>query len=734
MMSRLSNFINFNRLSKLILLIFFAFALSFFYFFSFLGIENYSIYKSIFTGIYLIVLFSVLIYYLFYHFAFPSLKRNGYSSRIQRGLLAGMILAGFFLFHTIPLQMPHFPVKQTLEIAATGLKNPQSQGSEIRIVGLYNANGTAIDFSQFHKAGDWAIVDGQLMSSSKTNSTLEFIQTENYDLKLVLIAHPWSGIVKVTWDGESQTIDLYENPGTPRQILLKYRSSDSLYLSWAFQISACVSIGFLLFLFICTLLKIDGKLSSNSRLNKKRWLVYALPLFLGYFFYLLIYWPGLMSPDSLDQWNQLSTGVFSDWHPAFHTFFEWVLTRLWDSPASIAVFQILVMGSLIGWGLAEFEKVGTPKWANWLTVGLFLVLPDFPVMTVTLWKDVPYSLAILFLSILALKIIFSNGKWLEGKFAWIVVGIAAALVALFRHNGPPVAFGFIILAIAFYPSFWKRWAGALVLGIGIWLLVNGPIYSIVGVTKVHEDIIPAISIFGIEAHVNQDASVLDKMEFNYLKSILPASEWNNYSCSWAIAIAFNPQLSKASYDLYKARLLSTFLQLTREHPKTTINHLLCATSYIWRVTATTDGYYGSMDGENEGSTSWIKNYVRDHGYNPVYFINTYHTAIFPQFNDFINNKYRPFIGTITQDILARPAIYLYLMLFAIFINAFRIKSLSVLLVGIPSMIQTVVMLAVAMTPELRYQYAIVLVGTLIFLPLLTMNPRQYTDIQPRDII
>jgi uncharacterized membrane protein len=67
------------------------------------------------------------------------------------------------------------------------------------------------------------------------------------------------------------------------------------------------------------------------------------------------------------------------------------------------------------------------------------------------------------------------------------------------------------------------------------------------------------------------------------------------------------------------------------------------------------------------------------------------------------------------------------MLFSIGLYSFRASSASMLLVAVPSLIQSAVMFAVAMTPELRYQYAVMLVGALVFLPLLTIIPKQDID-------
>jgi hypothetical protein len=706
------------------------------FYLSYLGGMGFNTAKTVFAFLYLSILFSSLDYFLLFRLILSRLSK--YSQKAKVLWLAGSLLAGIWLAIAIPLPFPAMsPIPHKLEVIAIGQKDPRSQGSEVWLLGLYLPDGRKVDVTEFNLDRSWIIRDGVPVSYQNQPASLSWQSTAQGMMRLVLGTHPWSGIAQLIIDGKSQEINLYSDPGTTKEIAFQLSSP----LPWYFFVIMYFGFGVIFMLLASCFLILFNKITNRKRVvvqktsnnlsiipPRWKWLLYALPLFLVYFFYLLIYWPGLMSPDSLDQWNQISTGIFNDWHPVFHTFFEWTLTRLWGSPASIALFQIFAMAALVSWGLTEFEKRGAPSWASWVTVGIFMVLPDFPVMTITLWKDVAYSLSILLLSILALKIVFSKGKWLESKFSWIILGGAAALVALFRHNGPPVAFGFLVIAIVFFPSFWKKWLGVIVFGAGIWLLVTGPFYSILGVTKIQEGnaIIPAISLFGIEAQVNQDISILNKTEFSYLNEILPASEWGKYTCDLATAIAFNPQFSTVSYNQFKDRLFNTFLQLTREHPQTTLNHILCATSYIWRVTQTNDHYSGSM-AYNDGSAAWTTNFVKDNGFNPNYFIGTYHSTAFPQIRDFVNNTYRPFITNLTHNILSRPAIYLYLMLFSICLYAFRTSSASMLLVAMPSLIQSGVMFAVAMTPELRYQYAIMLVGTLVFLPLLTIIPLHEID-------
>jgi hypothetical protein len=326
--------------------------------------------KSVISLLYLSMLFSGLVYLLLFIFILPRLSK--YSPRAKLPWLIGSLLAGIWLAIAIPLPIPAiFPMTHNLEVIATGQKDPRSQGSEVWLTGLYLPDGSKVDVNNFTLGEGWIVRDGVPVSYQYQPAVLSWQGAVDGNLRLTLVAHPWSGFVQIVLDGRSQELNLYNDPGTSKEISFQLSTPPH----WYYYLLIYFGFGVIFMMLLsCFMIVFYKKIDRKRQLSKKssiklgiipsrwKWLLFALPLFLVCFFYLLIYWPGLMSPDSLDQWNQLSTGIFNDWHPAFHTFFEWALTRLWGSPASIALFQIFAMGSLVGWGLAEFEKMGTPSW------------------------------------------------------------------------------------------------------------------------------------------------------------------------------------------------------------------------------------------------------------------------------------------------------------------------------------------------------------------------------------
>src|SRR5512137_1446535 len=162
------------------------------------------------------------------------------------------------------------------------------------------------------------------------------------------------------------------------------------------------------------------KLEKRSPLP--RWLmifVYAFPMQVVWLIYLLALWPGLMSPDSIGQWNDALVGPISDIHPAFHTLLIRLIAMIRPTPALIALVQIAALSLLAGCVLVEFERLGVQRWVLGLCAGIFALSPVNSLMVNAIWKDIAYSIAFLGLMFLLLKIIVSEGAWLRS--AWHIL-------------------------------------------------------------------------------------------------------------------------------------------------------------------------------------------------------------------------------------------------------------------------------------------------------------------------
>ena len=131
--------------------------------------------------------------------------------------------------------------------------------------------------------------------------------------------------------------------------------SQSAFLTGGVQTAAAVlwfllfSAGlFLLFLWACPRLRPAAVQQKDS---------FDLPVFLGSAalalfvlgFAFLGCYPGGVSYDAANQWEQAQSGQFNNWHPVFHTLLIWLVTRVYNHYGFAVLAQIRVL--LAGAGL-----------------------------------------------------------------------------------------------------------------------------------------------------------------------------------------------------------------------------------------------------------------------------------------------------------------------------------------------------------------------------------------------
>jgi len=166
-------------------------------------------------------------------------------------------------------------------------------------------------------------------------------------------------------------------------------------------------------------------------------------LFLGavtsYSIWLLAFWPGLMSVDSLNIWRAAwLPDVMINNHPALNVFWYMFLLHLWNNIAVVPISQIFFLSGLVAATFFFCYRQGVRL--KWLLPSYCLLLLSLPIglYNVTLWKDVPFALLLVFWSLLPAWLYFKKTKGEKiqltcGQIAFLVFSFLALF--LIRHNG-----------------------------------------------------------------------------------------------------------------------------------------------------------------------------------------------------------------------------------------------------------------------------------------------------------
>ena len=473
----------------------------------------------------------------------------------------------------------------------------------------------------------------------------------------------------------------------------------SFIVKLVYRASTGIAVGFALFFFITWFASSflhRRQTAFNSSLITAS-IKYVLPIAFVWGIYLLAFFPGMMSADSMVQWGQVLTGKFVDHHPAFHTFLIWLLTRIYLSPAVIAIAQIIALAFVAGLWFAFFERLGIHRWIIWVLTIIFAVIPVNGTMVNTLWKDIPYSIAVLGLTLIIARVVVTKGAWIDSLSARIILGVTTALVLLLRHDGLTVGVGILLLLIIVYPYKWKSWLVSCLVCAFLYFGIRGPVYNWVGVEKSSTLSEVSLSLYSRAAYAipgSQTALMISSIELSS----------PNWSCNiWATLRpdSFNTDLNRSiSPEQITVNLLHRIPNILAYYGR-------CSRSLEWIVWDP----YGEVRNASHVEVLVDPN---PYGIKP--------DSKIPAMRAWISNwVFKTSHDTNLNWFIWRPAFFLYLNLFVSAVLIIRNHNLRFGLLSIPILIQSITFTLILAEPNFRYHYAVYLVS-LVSIPLLFSPP------------
>ncbi|MYL51841.1 hypothetical protein GLW08_00665 [Pontibacillus yanchengensis] len=441
----------------------------------------------------------------------------------------------------------------------------------------------------------------------------------------------------------------------------------------------------LLFIGIAQLIQLD--ISGSS--SKFSFLVYFVIPFLAWLVYFIAFFPATMTPDSLSQWGQAHSYDWSNWHPLVHTWLLTVLVQIWDSPGVLALFQVFMMALVWAYGMKSIEKQGVSfVWLSLFTV-LVAAWPVLGIYSVSLWKDVLYSIVLFLFCVLTFNIVFSRGTWLTQKSNLLLLFITSLGVAFFRHNGFPVFLVMGILLLIVFRKHWKPLCANFIAVLAIYIVVTGPIFSALDVrpTEAKEALgIPTQQMANIV--INGD---LTEDQEAYVSNVMPLPMWEKFYHPYKV----DPIKFSGEYDdTFIANDLGAFLKvwsgMVIQNPGLAMEAFLKETSIVWQM----------HEPKKPGYTSNFLTYIyKDNEYgleNKIFF-----PSITSNVKEYLEDSEKNFLTTIW-----RPASYLFAIVFLTFTAWMKFyKRASMWLISLPVLLNIGSVAATLPAQDFRYLFS-----------------------------
>lgn len=619
-----------------------------------------------------------------------AIKKHGFPQKHLNKVLIPSFLLSIFFATFIPGSLSYL---QTRNISIESIPGT----GEILFEGINNGDKD-IPHSQFVLTGDWDYENAQF--STNTAAGITWTGRTSNQIALTFQKGPGMGTARISWDGsveersfqadESSQIILYKT--LPVNIFIKiiYFSTGTFF----FTVFICI--------LLCYVISLPAPILKKN--SKGFWLKYAIPMIFTFSLMLMIYYPGIMSGDSLVQWTQAHNFQLTDQHPAFHTLLIWLITNVWDSPAAIVISQILFFSLVVSWGIGNLQKKGMPPVIGWLISILFAVSPVNWLTVITIWKDIPYSVSLLWLTIILFEVYSTNGKWLEKIRNSVLLSICVLLISLFRHNGLPVAILISVLLVLMFRK-QRKWSIAILLLFCIFRwMVTGPLYQKLEVEPMTANYQYATTLYHIAAHLEQK-SILTDQQSNEINELIPLDDWEYSPCS-IDPIMWNPHLDQAKISNNPLKYLQLAFQLFLQDPIPDLKAVADIGSLVYSVNPQCKPYISPLVYKPTANppASWI-----DFTVDGIKGEQSKKPEFVAPLTKFFDRTFSLNSLTSLHFLFWCPAIYLIILLL-IFLLLLRIeKKWTLILILGPAFIQSLIMLLFNVAQDVRFQYGVYLI-------------------------
>ena len=243
--------------------------------------------------------------------------------------------------------------------------------------------------------------------------------------------------------GKGKVIDLLKGQ---RPVLGKIRFPDVLQdmLSFFHPIQCCWQVLFALLStwIVHALIHLVHKTGGlrNLLFAEKRYIFWAMfgSGLAVYGVWLLAFWPGVMSIDSLKVWRAaMLPDIYVNDHPFLNVILYKYLYQIWNNPAVVPLVQIILSALLVSWFSFWLYRQGVPGMISAFCFLFVLCSVPVAVYNLMLWKDIPFALLAVFWACLLTKM-YQERR--QGRLQWTWQRIFALLLlgpalGFIRHNG-----------------------------------------------------------------------------------------------------------------------------------------------------------------------------------------------------------------------------------------------------------------------------------------------------------
>ena len=333
---------------------------------------------------------------------------------------------------------------------------------------------------------------------------------------------------------------------------------------------------------------VDYKLPTREKNIPRLFLISFLVIFICYIPYFIIFFPGLLTADSLTGLNMiLKIYPVTDSHTLLHLLFMYIpfkvgtllFSNINMSVGLISLTQMIVMALTFAYTIKFLKSRKVPNIVLIIMVLFYGLLPVNGFYSITLWKDIIFSCSIVLFTIECFKLIErKNNITFKNSYMFIIVSL---LVVFTRNNAIYMYVVLSMVSIIVFKKNLKVIVPMLLIVFATYVVVKGPVFNALKIEKSSSTEYIAIPLQQIGRMAYKDVK-FTKKEKELIDKLIPLEELKkSYNPEITDSIKFIKKYNTKEFEKNKKEYFELWMNLCLKHPATAIEAYLTTTLGYW---------------------------------------------------------------------------------------------------------------------------------------------------------
>ncbi|MEV1247983.1 hypothetical protein [Nonomuraea sp. NPDC049750] len=441
------------------------------------------------------------------------------------------------------------------------------------------------------------------------------------------------------------------------------------------------------------------------------------------------FYPGLFSRDSVLYLSHTLVGPWVGDHSVLYDSLLWLSFRTTGDLGAVTFLQTTAMAAALTYLTEALKNLGAPRRSTTVVAVLLPLVPTAGAFTVTLWKDVPFTICAV--AIAAACAAMAADRTVTYR-RLLGLGLLMTTLGLFRANGFLIVGVAIVVLLVVVSAMRVRLALVGTVAAAIPLLLNNLLFPQLGIAAPSKTYVYHTAFGDIAVAYRDHPELFTEQDKTLMTAVAPLTRWTEGGNCYTInPLIWRRDFSWPQADAHAGELLDLWKRLLLQQPAMVVDARLCRGAIAWKLFGddTVEGGRTYRFSLRPNADTYVgPNKVPDFQGRWVYSLRPMSQELYQRASSWLATAEQPQYDWL----LWRGAFWCYLSYLAVALGALAQRNRYVIAVAAPVIGQQLAILANISAQDFRYMASPILIGVLLVPLLIASIGRLVRRLPPRE--